>query len=255
LYVNGTLVRTRAVTGNITTSADLLRIGGNAVWDEYFNGLIDEVRIYNRALSVSEIQTDMNTPVLPPVILPGDYNADDIVDSADYVVWRKNLGSSVNLPNDTTPGTVTAAYFTVWKANFGATAGQGQHAAGGGTIVGSYPVSSAAVSEDAVSAPLSGLTPSPTVESGVAKPNLRQRQILRSHEFRDEAPRRSATDSLLLAHLKTLAKPARTDSSSPASEDDADETKTDAADISFFKTIDDVFAELGRRRALRRRAR
>jgi hypothetical protein len=29
----------------------------------YFNGLIDEVRIYNRALSSAEIQTDMNTPL------------------------------------------------------------------------------------------------------------------------------------------------------------------------------------------------
>src|SRR5262249_15397968 len=30
---------------------------------EYFKGLIDEVRVYGRALSPSEIQTDMNTPV------------------------------------------------------------------------------------------------------------------------------------------------------------------------------------------------
>jgi hypothetical protein len=29
----------------------------------YFNGLIDEVRIYNRALSAAEIQSDINTPV------------------------------------------------------------------------------------------------------------------------------------------------------------------------------------------------
>jgi len=28
------------------------------------DGLIDEVRIYNRALSGSQIQTDMNTPVI-----------------------------------------------------------------------------------------------------------------------------------------------------------------------------------------------
>ena len=40
-----------------------LRIGGNAIWNEWFDGLIDELRIYNRALSTTEIQTDMNTPV------------------------------------------------------------------------------------------------------------------------------------------------------------------------------------------------
>ncbi|SIO28385.1 Ig-like domain-containing protein [Singulisphaera sp. GP187] len=62
-YVNGTLVRTRALTGNIVTSNNALRIGGNAIWGEYFNGLIDEVRVYNRALASSEIQTDMNTPI------------------------------------------------------------------------------------------------------------------------------------------------------------------------------------------------
>jgi hypothetical protein len=40
-----------------------LRIGGNSVWGEYFAGLVDEVRIYSRSLSQTEIQTDMNTPV------------------------------------------------------------------------------------------------------------------------------------------------------------------------------------------------
>ncbi|MFC6375603.1 LamG-like jellyroll fold domain-containing protein, partial [Nonomuraea thailandensis] len=33
------------------------------LWGEHFNGLIDEVRIYNRALSTTEIQTDMSTPL------------------------------------------------------------------------------------------------------------------------------------------------------------------------------------------------
>jgi hypothetical protein len=40
-----------------------LQIGGNSVWSEWFQGLIDNVRIYNRALSASELQTDMTTPV------------------------------------------------------------------------------------------------------------------------------------------------------------------------------------------------
>jgi len=31
-----------------------------------FNGIIDDVRIYNRALSRAEIQADMNTPVGSP---------------------------------------------------------------------------------------------------------------------------------------------------------------------------------------------
>jgi hypothetical protein len=42
-----------------------LRIGGNLVWGEYFDGLIDEVRIYNRALTASEINADRNAAVQP----------------------------------------------------------------------------------------------------------------------------------------------------------------------------------------------
>jgi hypothetical protein len=41
-----------------------LAIGGNSVWwDEYFRGIIDEVRIYDRALSAQEIEADMVTPI------------------------------------------------------------------------------------------------------------------------------------------------------------------------------------------------
>jgi hypothetical protein len=63
LYINGVQVASRAQTGSIATSTNALRIGGNTVWGEYFQGRIDEVRVYNRALSAAEIQTDMNTAV------------------------------------------------------------------------------------------------------------------------------------------------------------------------------------------------
>ena len=63
LFVNGAQVRTRAVSGALVTSSNPLRIGGNLVWGEYFKGRIDDVRIYNRAVSAAQIQTDMNTPV------------------------------------------------------------------------------------------------------------------------------------------------------------------------------------------------
>jgi hypothetical protein len=63
MFVNGVQVSTRAVGGAAVVTSGALRIGGNAVWGEYFKGTIDEVRIYNRALTATEIQTDMNTPV------------------------------------------------------------------------------------------------------------------------------------------------------------------------------------------------
>jgi hypothetical protein len=63
VYVNGVQVGSRAVTGNLITSTGALRIGGNTIWGEYFSGLIDEIRIYNRALTPAEIQSDMNVGV------------------------------------------------------------------------------------------------------------------------------------------------------------------------------------------------
>ncbi|NOR80437.1 MAG: hypothetical protein GQ529_06330, partial [Methyloprofundus sp.] len=55
LYENGIEVGIKAVSGDLVTSSEPLRIGGNAPWGEYFGGLIDEVRIYNRALSAAEL--------------------------------------------------------------------------------------------------------------------------------------------------------------------------------------------------------
>ena len=49
--------------GSIQTSNAVLRIGGNSVQAEWFQGLIDEVRVYNRALTAAEIQADMTKPV------------------------------------------------------------------------------------------------------------------------------------------------------------------------------------------------
>ncbi|MGI8686135.1 MAG: LamG-like jellyroll fold domain-containing protein, partial [Acidimicrobiales bacterium] len=62
-YTNGVLVASEVVSGNILTSTTALRVGGNAAWGEFFNGLIDEVRVYNRALSTAEVANDMNTSI------------------------------------------------------------------------------------------------------------------------------------------------------------------------------------------------
>jgi glucose/arabinose dehydrogenase len=63
LYVNGSPVGSRALSGAIATSGAPLRLGGNAVYGEFFRGRVDDVRIYNRALSAAEIVNDMNVPV------------------------------------------------------------------------------------------------------------------------------------------------------------------------------------------------
>jgi hypothetical protein len=64
LYVNGTQVGSQAISASIPASAGALRIGGNSIWGtEFFKGQIDDVRIYNRSLTATEIQTDLNKGV------------------------------------------------------------------------------------------------------------------------------------------------------------------------------------------------
>ncbi len=62
-YLNGTQVSSVARTGSILTSTNALNIGSDSIYGQYFNGLIDEVRIYNVALSAAQIQTDMATAI------------------------------------------------------------------------------------------------------------------------------------------------------------------------------------------------
>jgi PKD repeat protein len=61
LYVNGTQVAQRAQTG-VIQQGGILRIGGNSIWGEYFKGYIDEVRVYNRALTATEVKNNLATP-------------------------------------------------------------------------------------------------------------------------------------------------------------------------------------------------
>jgi hypothetical protein len=61
MYVNGTLFTSSAQSGTITTSTNVLQIGGDATYGQHFKGLIDEVRIYNIALTQAQIQSDMST--------------------------------------------------------------------------------------------------------------------------------------------------------------------------------------------------
>jgi len=63
LYVNGTEVSSRAVTGDILRTNDPLWIGGNHPYGEYFQGLIDEVRVYDRALPPTAVRAEMATPI------------------------------------------------------------------------------------------------------------------------------------------------------------------------------------------------
>jgi large repetitive protein len=71
LYVNGVQISSLATSGGpMVTSTNPLQIGGDAFQTQYFQGTIDEVRVYNAVLNQTQIQSDMNTPVSSGSALP-----------------------------------------------------------------------------------------------------------------------------------------------------------------------------------------
>lgn len=74
-YINGTLRGTTNYSNvTIRNSGKNIWIGGNDIWGEYFDGVIDEPRVYKRALSAAEIQSLMEastpTPTPGPTLTP-----------------------------------------------------------------------------------------------------------------------------------------------------------------------------------------
>ena len=74
LYVNGAPAGASqtSITGDILASTGQLRIGGTSITGagSFVDGLIDEVRVYNRVLSSAEVQNDYNSPVSAQVGKP-----------------------------------------------------------------------------------------------------------------------------------------------------------------------------------------
>lgn len=98
----------------------------NNVGNEDFAMLIPDVG--NGKWNDSTGTTTTNTYIVEWVPLPpglaGDYNDDGAVDSADYTVWRDNLGqdASVLPPGSRDPGNsgpLNAADYSFWRANYG----------------------------------------------------------------------------------------------------------------------------------------
>jgi hypothetical protein len=100
LYVNGSLEGSTSVSGSINQTDSYLTIGGNDLEPEWFAGLIDEVRIYNRALSQGEIQADMNSPIgatssLPSVPIPSSpANGATGVATNPTLSWNASTGAT-----------------------------------------------------------------------------------------------------------------------------------------------------------------
>ena len=61
LYVNGTEVDNETVSGNLRVNSRNIFIGSDGGVQKFFNGIIDEVTIYNKAISANEILNKYNT--------------------------------------------------------------------------------------------------------------------------------------------------------------------------------------------------
>ena len=66
LYVNGELVATKAVEKPDSGAPGPLKIGCSKLIGSYFKGRIDEVRVYDRALTAGEVGADMEAPIQTP---------------------------------------------------------------------------------------------------------------------------------------------------------------------------------------------
>jgi hypothetical protein len=89
---------------------------GQIVFSAQYTRLVDGLPINSKGIFVAD-----PNPSPAVVDLPGDYNGDGLIDSADYVIWRDNLGQSVILPNDPSSGIVTHDDYGVWRSSFGST--------------------------------------------------------------------------------------------------------------------------------------
>jgi hypothetical protein len=68
LYVNGTQVRSTPLSGAASQGDQPLYVGGNAVWGEWFQGVIDDVSVWDKALTAAEVLSHaIAAPALPPV--------------------------------------------------------------------------------------------------------------------------------------------------------------------------------------------
>ena len=86
LYVNGTLVDSNAVpSGNIDTGTQIMAVGTWSTLVDYFQGTIDEVRIWGEALTANQIQQSMASPL--PVILTTSRLGPDIVNVDTVEYW------------------------------------------------------------------------------------------------------------------------------------------------------------------------
>src|SRR5258708_3874484 len=99
LYVNGAQVASQAQTAPLATTTGTLQIGGDSYPNEFFAGRIDQVRIYNRALTQAEIQADMTNPIGNAGPLPAVSLSSTNISFPDQVTGTTSSARTVTVTN------------------------------------------------------------------------------------------------------------------------------------------------------------
>ncbi len=106
-----------------------------------------------------------------------DFNDDNIVDTADYVIWRKNENTSVpsgTLGDANHDGQVNAVDYSIWRSQFGTSPGTGSSAA---TFIGAQPTtSSLEASVAATDGLFAALAPAETAGRVARRPLIAQQR-------------------------------------------------------------------------------
>ncbi len=128
IYIDGVEKATSAYSSlGIRDTANPLMLGGNPSWDSYFNGLLDDIRVYNRALSPTEVLEQyrnfaIGVPTVYPVILPT--NTPTITLSGTKPVNTSVVISSGSTGVEFAPQTDAVAWAaTTWQGQYTLTSG------------------------------------------------------------------------------------------------------------------------------------
>jgi hypothetical protein len=128
LYINGSQNQSVAQTITPAPNTSPLYIGQFGASSDFASGVIDDVRLYNRALSATEVTTDMNTavgnpppsptPPPPPATVTGDLNNDSHVNIFDLSIMLSNYGKTGtgDLNND---GLINIFDLSILLSNYG----------------------------------------------------------------------------------------------------------------------------------------
>lgn len=90
-------------------------------WDQKVHASIDTVRVDTMiAVEASGGGSPFSLTTVGGESLVGDYNGDNMVDDADYALWKTQFGSAGPQADGNGDGIVNLADYTVWRDNLGA---------------------------------------------------------------------------------------------------------------------------------------